>query len=429
MAVLPDTDIPLQAGRSTTQLDFPELMRLRLQQGLAARQNQMLALEQEKQQRAMADEDQLRSIVAEGGNPQDIYNRLLGAGRLPEALGLQEQQTKHGTAVMEQQAKLGGLIKQAAGNVLANPTEQTAIAALNELQQLTGHSMDKDKALVYGFRGDPTAIKRWAAGYVDPEKLFPKTERVDLGGHFETQQLDPLTGQVTTLGAQAKTLSPADITRNALTREGHQIQLRGQNLTDARARERLITDNKPPPGYRFKKDGSGDYEPVPGGPADQKINTAKSGRETVEELTTTLRDYYNQLDESGGITNVEGNKVSNIGAAAATTGFGQMVGRSLGTHNQSIRDSIAQTRPLLLQAIKNATGMSAKQMDSNAELRIWLSAATDPSQGYQANIRALDKLNDLYGLGLDKQEPAKDAPQAKSTNGSVLDSFRREFGY
>lgn len=431
MPVLPDTSIPLQAGRATTQLDIPELMRLRVQQGLAAQQEQLLALEREKQQRAFASEDQLRQAVSQGG---DIYGNLINAGRLPEAAAYQKSQSDLHTNQLDQQTKLGSIIKQAAGSVLAAPTEQNAIAVLNQLEQLTGHSMDKDKALIYGFRGDPTSITKWAAGYADPDKLFPKIETKDAGGSLITQSLDPLTGAVTPLSSQEKTLSPADVERNRLTDEGHQIQIRGQNIQAANQRlmrdiqERQLSTGKLPPGYRLKADGSGDYEAIPGGPADQKLNTAKTGKESVKSMTDTLKDYYEQLKVSGGITSTDENAIRNIGSQAATSTIGQIIGRSLGTQNQSIRDSISQTRPLLLQAIKNATGMSAKQMDSNAELKIWLSAATDPSQGYQANIRALEKLNELYGIGVGTGEmKASAAPKIPAS--SVINDFRSQFGY
>jgi hypothetical protein len=55
---------------------------------------------------------------------------------------------------------------------------------------------------------------------------------------------------------------------------GDEITMRGQNMTDARARERLAFDQnntqagKAPQGYRFKPDGT--LEAIPGGPADIK---------------------------------------------------------------------------------------------------------------------------------------------------------------
>jgi hypothetical protein len=97
--------------------------------------------------------------------------------------------------------------------------------------------------------------------------------------------------------------------------------------------------------------------------------------------------------------------VSNVLAAVGSSGPGQFLGNMVGTENQSARNSIAQTRPLLLNAIKQATGMSAKQMDSNAELKMYLAAATDPKLDIKANMAALDSLDRLYGLGLGPTKP------------------------
>ena len=88
----------------------------------------------------------------------------------------------------------------------------------------------------------------------------------------------------------------------------------------------------------------------------------------------------------------------NVPAYLSSTGAGQQAGKLFGTENQSARNTIVQSRPLLLAAIKNATGMSAKQMDSNVELKMYLAAATDPSLDYEANMKALNQLEDLYGI-------------------------------
>jgi hypothetical protein len=54
----------------------------------------------------------------------------------------------------------------------------------------------------------------------------------------------------------------------------------------------------------------------------------------------------------------------------------------------------------LLNLIKEATGMSAQQMNSNAEMQLYLRAATDPTLSYEANIQALDNLDKMFGLGI-----------------------------
>jgi hypothetical protein len=71
--------------------------------------------------------------------------------------------------------------------------------------------------------------------------------------------------------------------------------------------------------------------------------------------------------------------------------------------------------------IKNATGMSAQQMNSNAEMQLYLNAATNPQLSYEANLEALKNLDRLYGLGgvakeIEKElkNPAKPSGPSKS---------------
>lgn len=188
-----------------------------------------------------------------------------------------------------------------------------------------------------------------------------------------------------------------------LTAQGHAIQAAAH-----------AAGSKPPSGYRQTADGN--LEAIPGGPADVKAQAAQTklegGRSTVSNLVTTLRDHYQQLDQSGGITNPDKGALDNLAAGAGSSGLGQAVGRMFGTQNQSLRNQITQQRPLLLNAIKEATGMSAKQMDSNAEMKMYLSAATDPTLDVKANLEALDMLDKLYGLSgqAPAAAPATSAP-------------------
>jgi hypothetical protein len=150
-------------------------------------------------------------------------------------------------------------------------------------------------------------------------------------------------------------------------------------------------------GFRWKSDGSMEF--IPGGPADEKAQQQKTGAGTVGSVVADLRDRYSKLQEGGGIVESGGNTLSNIRAYASSSDVGQVLGGMLGTKNQGERDSIAMTRPLLLQAIMKATGMSAKQMDSNAELKLYLATATDPTKGLQANMAALDRIEQMFGGG------------------------------
>lgn len=156
--------------------------------------------------------------------------------------------------------------------------------------------------------------------------------------------------------------------------------------------------------------------------AAKKAEQVDSGREGVSTMIAGLRDYYNQLKESGGITDPEASPLSNLSAGIASSGPGQAAGRLFGTQNQSLRNSIAQQRPLLLQAIKQATGMTAKQMDSNVELKLYLSAATDPTLDIQANLSALDNLEKLFGSG-NQPQPTPPTPKAAPKPGQIKGGY------
>lgn len=145
--------------------------------------------------------------------------------------------------------------------------------------------------------------------------------------------------------------------------------------------------------------------------ATKQTETDKS-RGQVDNLVAQLGNYYDALSNEGGITSTGLRAGSNAMAGLASSGLGQATGRLFGTQAQSQRNSIVQTRPLLVQAIKNATGMSAKQMDSNVELKMMLATATDPTLDLEANRRALANLAALYGTGGGATPPPAPSPGA-----------------
>jgi hypothetical protein len=114
-------------------------------------------------------------------------------------------------------------------------------------------------------------------------------------------------------------------------------------------------------------------------------------------------------------------------AGLSLSGLGQATGRLLGTEEQSERNKIAQTRPLLMTSIMQAMGLSAKQLDSNAELKLWLSAATDPTLDLESNRAALNNLeNMLTGKG----KPTSGTPAAPKAPavGTVQNGYKFKGG-
>lgn len=124
----------------------------------------------------------------------------------------------------------------------------------------------------------------------------------------------------------------------------------------------------------------------------------------MSDAVGQLRSYYDDLNKNYGIPSTQNRFGSNILARVGASGIGQLAGGAVGTENQAARQKIEQTRPLLMNLIKQATGMSAQQMNSNVELSLYLKAATDPTLSYEANMQALDNLDRMFGLGLKGQQ-------------------------
>jgi hypothetical protein len=156
-----------------------------------------------------------------------------------------------------------------------------------------------------------------------------------------------------------------------------------------------LAQSRVPMGYRLKQDGA--LEAIPGGPADQKAQNIDTGRQTVSTLIDTLKSQYDILKESGGIVSTKSSALSNAPSALASSDFGQSLGKTFGTQNQSARNTISQSKPILLQAISKALGVSSKQLDSNRELQLYLDAVSNPKLDYETNIGILSQLAELYG--------------------------------
>jgi hypothetical protein len=125
-------------------------------------------------------------------------------------------------------------------------------------------------------------------------------------------------------------------------------------------------------------------------------------RDRVSENVLRLRDAYQELEDSGGSVKAGGNVVDNTTNLLMNTTPGQMAGRALGTRAQVARDKVASLRPALISEIRQATGMSARAMDSNIELQFYLKMATDTGVDPEVNFAALEYIDKNFGA---KGEP------------------------
>lgn len=117
-------------------------------------------------------------------------------------------------------------------------------------------------------------------------------------------------------GAKTADERAAEIARHNRTIEGIQAQL-------AQIRGTAQNQPKPPAGYRYKADGSGEQEPIPGGPVDVKLRGQSAAAKRSVDLTTQNIDELDKaiadLDADPGLTRITGplaGRTGNITGAA-----------------------------------------------------------------------------------------------------------------
>lgn len=165
-------------------------------------------------------------------------------------------------------------------------------------------------------------------------------------------------------------------------------------------------------------------------------NKTEIGRTQLADDLDNLRESFRTLDEMRAIPSTERNVLSNIGSATAASGMGQMLGRAGGTEAQVERDVINSARMRLINSIKNATGMSAQQLNSNVELQTMLKSISDPGQSVQAAMRIIDDIENAYVKGDGKlRKSGKVTPAVAAGQNALspaeqteLDQLRKRFG-
>jgi hypothetical protein len=123
---------------------------------------------------------------------------------------------------------------------IADPASM--IDAINRDETLP---MQARAALARTVPQDPVSLSEWKVRMflmaTDAAKTLPKTETRDAGGTVETLKIDPITGAVSTASSVAKTQTPDNKASNARmaadAAAARAVQIRGQNMTDERARE------------------------------------------------------------------------------------------------------------------------------------------------------------------------------------------------
>jgi hypothetical protein len=359
-------------GGRAPQLDDP--MTVRAKQATLADlmgRQQMQQMQMQETQRGQQEAQTLADLYRTAGNdPQALVQGMAQRGLGARIPGFQKQQAELGEATTKNQAaqlKLASdrlkLIGARLSSRLANPnvTQDDVIGDISGLVQEGIIDQEHGARLARGLPGDPGRLRQalLAEGMrvMDESKrielLLPKTEVRNMGGSDQQFITDQLTGQITPGQSFAKTATQDSLLTDKRTREegalNRGVQLRGQNLTDARSREAnasAAATGKAPPGYRFTPEGN--LEAIPGGPADRKNTDAGIREQRSKDAAVAQADrVISKVDEA----------LSNVGVL--TTGPGSVLAGIPGTPARNLQSTLETIKANLgfaeLQAMRDAS--------------------------------------------------------------------------
>jgi hypothetical protein len=123
------------------------------------------------------------------------------------------------------------------------------------------------------------------------------------------------------------------------------------------------------------------------------------GQSNVEATLGKMMEKYDKLDQLKGIPSPQRTFGENIGAYAAGTTFGQEIEKIRATPAQTERNELKSLRRALLKDIMAATGASAKELDSNFELKSMLESLSDETMDINSVRRIIADLSARYGRG------------------------------
>jgi hypothetical protein len=121
-------------------------------------------------------------------------------------------------------------------------------------------------------------------------------------------------------------------------------------------------------------------------------------QETFDKTLDNLVDQYRKLGEKGMLIKPGETSMGNRAAAVASVAAPELT-TIFSPDRASGVAAIANMRQTALTALMGATGMSAKQIDSNAEMKAYLNSLSNPSQPVEAIVDTLNNLSQRFGRG------------------------------
>lgn len=425
-------------GAGVTPLEDPQNALLK------ALQIQQAKLQGQQAQQGMQDDQDLRQATMESGGDQNKLMQLLyGRGQYGKAAAVQKSMLdadKARTDMAKDKAATAKTLTETQAAQIAQHRDmladvndpQTAMqwaqigrqsGVLDDAKyQLAVQNIQRAAASPEAFNAWKTQAALGATKFIEMNK--PTYQTRNTGGSTDTIALPGLIGVPSMVNSVQNTQSPDNAASNARqaadAAAARAVQMRGQNMVDARAREAAGVASgaaiaeaggpgqaamvkqfgKAPPGYRWKPDGSA--EAIPGGPAD--IKAGEAGAKSVakrdaqiaqaESVLGTIRDAkgltgYTTAGVGGMLSGVPATPARNLQAKLETVkanlGFDRL---------QQMRDNSPTGGALGAVAVQELTALQSTV------------ASLDQLQSPPQLAKALEKIEGHYTRWLDIMKQA-----------------------
>ena len=397
-----------------------------VQQLMAARDAQQLnALKMQEAQAGLEERNKLRALDPTAADYEaQLFkvNPQLGISFRKETATTAAQKAAETKALAEAAAAKQKMLGQAYRDISGRPSDANITAHLEDIAESTLYS-DAEKASITKRGMDllamPFAERQMflAQQGASASELKPSTQTVNRAGATDVIQVPAFGGKPTTLGSYADVPLPADV-------QAQKIQIARESRPPAQPAAPTITSIVDPtnPNQMITIDarryqGGGANSPGVIGVAGKepgaalRANKVEAGKTQLADDLDNLRASFQTLDQMRAIPSTERGALSNVASGISATGIGQKTGQLFGTEAQVERDVINSARSRLVNSIKNATGMSAQQLNSNVELQTMLKSISDPGQSVQAALRIIDDIENAYVKG-DGMLPKRNKPGA-----------------
>lgn len=313
-------DASIALGVRPPQFESPVNAMAKIMQLKGLQQDQeMNTMRADEYRRGVDRQNRLMGLMQGGSDPETLRR----GGFLKEAAEWEKNsadtgKTKADTRAkeIEATAKRLDIAGQAFGHVRANPTLETAMSTLDYLQQNGVYSPEQVTGFKQAVSADPTKIAQLAdmafRASLQAKDQLAKFDTRNIGGSTQTTAQDPVTGRLAVANSVQNTQSPDSVASG-------QVQMRGQNMSDSRARERLAFDQAQPKGVLDPERGllvdprTGEARPVTmgGKPVGMKEKPLTDGQAKAALFGSRMEasdKIIGQLAEKGATTSIPGSR-------------------------------------------------------------------------------------------------------------------------